>query len=50
MAAEYRITLPGETALAAELDRTMQAMELRASATSEVATIGAALSVDDSEE
>ena len=30
MAAEYRITLPNETVLAAELDRTRQAMELRA--------------------
>ena len=29
MAAEYRITLPDETVLAAELDRTRQAMELR---------------------
>ena len=27
MAAEYRITLPDETVLAAELDRTRQAME-----------------------
>ena len=50
LAAEYQITLPNETVLAAELDRTRQAMVLRASATSEVATIGAALSVDDSEE
>ena len=32
MAAEYRITLPDETVLAAELDRTRQAMELRADA------------------
>ena len=30
MAAEYRIALPDETVLAAELDRTRQAMELRA--------------------
>ena len=29
MAAEYRITLPNETVLAAELERTRQAMELR---------------------
>ena len=32
MAAEYRITLPDETVLAAELDRTRQTMELRAQA------------------
>ena len=32
MAAEYRITLPNETVLAAELDRTRQAMELRGDA------------------
>ena len=32
MAAEYRITLPDETVLAAELDRTRQAMELRGDA------------------
>ena len=31
MAAEYRITLPDEELLAAELDRTRQAMELRGS-------------------
>ena len=31
MAGEYRITLPEETVLAAELDRTRQAMELRGS-------------------
>ena len=32
MAAEYRITLPNETVLAAELERTRQAMELRGDA------------------
>ena len=32
LAAEYQITLPDETVLAAELDRTRQAMELRADA------------------
>ena len=32
MAAEYRITLPDETVLAAELDRTRQVMELRGDA------------------
>ena len=32
MAAEYRIALPDETVLAAELDRTRQAMEQRADA------------------
>ncbi len=35
MAGEYRITLPDETVLAAELDRTRQAMELRGSMASE---------------
>ena len=35
MAAEYRIALPDETVLAAELDRTRQAMELRGSIASE---------------
>ncbi len=35
MAGEYRITLPDETVLAAELDRTRQAMELRGSVTAE---------------
>ena len=34
MAGEYRITLPDETTLAAELDRTRQAIELRGSITS----------------
>ena len=29
MAAEYRVSLPDETVLAAELDRTRQTMELR---------------------
>ncbi len=33
MAAEYRITLPNEEVLAAELDRTRQAIELRGSTT-----------------
>ena len=32
MAAEYRVSLPDETVLAAELDRTRQSMELRAEA------------------
>ena len=36
MAAEYRITLPDETLLAAELDRTRQEIELRAATTSGV--------------
>ena len=35
LAAEYRITLPDEELLAAELDRTRQAIELRASVTIE---------------
>ena len=34
MAGEYRITLPDETTLALELDRTRQAIELRGSITS----------------
>ena len=50
MAAEYRITLPDETTLAAELDRTRQAMELRGSATSGILAKGGALSGDDQEE
>ena len=50
MAAEYRITLPDETTLAAELDRTRQAMELGGSATSGTLTTGGALSGDDPEE
>ena len=43
MAAEYRITLPDETLLAAELDRTRQAIELRGSATSGTLTTAGAV-------
>ena len=50
MAAEYRITLPDETALAAELDRTRQAMEHRGAITSEPPATGRALSPDNPEE
>ena len=50
MAAEYRITLPDETVLAAELDRTRQAMELRGSAMSGAIATGGAPSGDDPEE
>ena len=42
MAAEYRITLPDERVLAAELDRTRQAMELRGSATAGIPPVGEA--------
>ena len=50
MAAEYRITLPDETTLAAELDRTRQAMELNGSTTLGAPTTGSALFVDNPEE
>ena len=46
MAAEYRITLSDETVLAAELDRTRQAMELRGSVTSGAPATGGAPSAD----
>ena len=45
MAAEYRITLPDEELLAAELDRTRRVIELRASGTLEAPATSAALSV-----
>ncbi len=50
MAAEYRITLPDEKLLAAELDRTRQAIELHASATLPLPTMSGELSVGDPEE
>ena len=50
MAAEYRITLPDEELLAAELDRTRRAIELRASATFPGPTASATLSVRAPEE
>ena len=50
MAAEYRITLPDEELLAAELDRTRQVIELRGSITSGAPTVSGELSVDDREE
>ena len=43
MAAEYRINLPDEEILAAELDRTRQVIELRASITSGTPTMSATL-------
>ena len=45
MAAEYRITLPDAKLLAAELDRTRQTIELRASTTFPAPTMSATLSV-----
>ena len=45
MAAEYRITLPDESALAAELDRTRQEIELRGSISVPAPTASGALSV-----
>lgn len=47
MAAEYRITLPDEEVLAAELDRTRRSIELRGPATLEPATASAAPPVGD---
>ena len=50
MAAEYRITLPDEKLLAAELDRTRQAIELRGSVTFPAPTTDASLSVNNPKE
>ena len=47
MAGEYRVTLPDETVLAAELDRTRQAMELRGSITPEASESSSPLSEND---
>ena len=49
MAGEYRLTLPDETVLAAELDRMRQAMELRGSITPEAPTTGRAMSAGNPE-
>ena len=49
LAAEYRVTLPGEKILAAELDRTRQETELRGSATLRSPTASATLSVREPE-
>ena len=46
MAGEYRITLPDETVLAAELDRTRQAMELRGSVDWDARTASGNLTVE----
>ena len=43
MPGEYRITLPDEEILAAELDRTRQAMELRGSMDPDTGTVGSTL-------
>ena len=45
MAAEYRVTLPDEDLLADELDRTRQAIELRASVTLPTTTANVEISV-----
>ena len=50
MASEYRITLPDEDLLAAEIERTRQEIELRASLSFPPATASAALSVRGPEE
>ena len=50
MAAEYRIALPDETVLAAELDRTRQAMELHGPISSRAPTMSGALSSGNPEE
>ena len=50
MAGEYRLTLPNETVLAAELDRTRQAMELRGSVTPVPSASSGPLSENDQEE
>ena len=50
MAGEYRITLPDEKVLAAELDRTRQAMEVRGSMTPEASASSGPLSDNDQED
>ena len=50
MAAEYRITLPDEEILAAEIDQTRQVIELRGSKTPGAPTVSGELSVDNREE
>ncbi len=50
MAAEYRITLPDEELLAAELERTRQVIELRGSIMSEAPTISGTLTVESPKE
>ena len=49
MAAEYRIALPDEEFLVAELDRTRQAIELRGSATLRAPTTSETLSAKNPE-
>lgn len=49
MAAEYRIALPDERALAAELDRTRRDIELRVNVTSGTPTVRVELSAGDTE-
>ena len=48
MAAEYRVTLPNEELLAAEIDRTRQVIESRGSITSEPPTMGGTPAVENS--
>ena len=50
MAAEYRITLPNEELLAAEIDRTRQVIELRGSITSEAPLSSGTLTVENPKE
>ena len=50
MAAEYRITLPNEELLAAEIDRTRQVIESRGSITSEAPLSSGTLTVENSKE
>ena len=50
MAAEYRITLPNEELLAAEIDRTRQVIESRGSITSEAPLSSGTLAVENPKE
>ena len=50
MAAEYRITLPNEELLAAEIDRTRQVIESRGSITSEAPPSSGTLTVENPKE
>ena len=50
VAEEYRITLPDEELLAAEVGRTRQAMELRDSMDSDARIVGGTLAVESHED
>ena len=50
MAAEYRVTLPNEELLAAEIDRTRQVIESRGSITSEAPLSSGTLTVENPKE